>query len=113
MNNQIKKLREAHAITQEELASRVGTTFQQISRLENGERKLSQEWMVRIGKALGVHPYLLIDNSSFEMMTESQGSGEFVNIPEELAWLRFFREMTDGERIFAVKLLKSGFSKAD
>ena len=113
MRNQIKRLREARALTQEELASRVGTSFQQISRLESGQRKLSQEWMDRISAALGVHPYLLIDDSLMPGVEPHQAVGEFIDLPDELAWLRLFRAMTHDERAFSVRLLSKGLSKSD
>lgn len=105
MKNAIRKLRDDRNLTQEELADLVGTSFQQISRLENGNRKLSQEWMHRIGRALGVPPATLMETP--EMV------GEFVDDPDELAWLRLYREMTPDERIMSLKLLSRGFGKPD
>lgn len=61
--NRIKELREAAGLTQEELGERCGTSGTQIWRLETGERKLTAEWMVRIGQALGVPPAELISNA--------------------------------------------------
>jgi phage repressor protein C with HTH and peptisase S24 domain len=38
------------------LADRAGTSAPQINKLEKGERRLTVDWMVRLGKALGVDP---------------------------------------------------------
>ena len=56
--NNIKKLRKAANLTQSGLAEIVvpETSAQQIQRLENGERRLTDEWMARISKALGCEP---------------------------------------------------------
>jgi len=46
----------------EKLAAKVepATSYQQISRLEKGDRTLAVQWIERIGKALGVDPVSLI-----------------------------------------------------
>lgn len=60
MGNRIKELRLKAGLTLDQLAERVGTTNQQISRLEKGERRLTQGWMEKIGPALGVPAPALI-----------------------------------------------------
>ena len=52
MTNQIKALRKRADLTLQALADRVGTTRQQIHKLENGERRLTVEWMRRLADAL-------------------------------------------------------------
>lgn len=56
MGNRIKELREARDWSQEDLAERVGTSQQQIGRLEGERRRLTQDWMERIARALEVRP---------------------------------------------------------
>jgi transcriptional regulator with XRE-family HTH domain len=53
MPNRIKEHRERLGWSQELLAEKAGTTYQQISRLERGERKLHTEWMGKLSSALG------------------------------------------------------------
>ena len=53
LRNRIKEYRLARQWSLEKLGERAGTTRQQIYKLENGELRLSQEWMERIAKALG------------------------------------------------------------
>lgn len=53
LKNRIKEFRLARQWSLEKLGTRAGTTRQQIYKLENGELRLSQEWMERIAKALG------------------------------------------------------------
>jgi len=52
--NRIKEAREAAGMSQSELAKKLGTTNQQISRLELGQRKLTIDWVVKIAKTLGI-----------------------------------------------------------
>lgn len=59
--NRIREIRERLGLTQEQLAERVGTTAQQISRLEKGQRGLDVPWMEKIAAALGEKPAALID----------------------------------------------------
>ena len=60
MDNRIRVLREARSLSLEELAAEVGTTNQQISILENGKRRLTVEWLLRLSKALTCHPWELV-----------------------------------------------------
>lgn len=52
MGNKIKPIRVARGLTQEQLGDLVNTSKTQISRLENGSRKLSQEWLSRLAAVL-------------------------------------------------------------
>lgn len=54
--NRIGKLREERGLTQADLARMIRTSQPQIQRLENGERKLTEDWMRRIARALDVEP---------------------------------------------------------
>jgi transcriptional regulator with XRE-family HTH domain len=60
MPNRIREVREAQRLSMEELAQRMGTSRQQVHKLEKGERKLTQEWMWRIASALEVNPVALL-----------------------------------------------------
>ena len=52
MKNRIRELRRSRGLTLEEVARRANTTNQQVHRLETGQRRLTTEWMDRIGAAL-------------------------------------------------------------
>src|ERR1700740_2499050 len=54
MRNRIRELRQRANLTMQALAERAGTSAPQINKLEKGERKLTVDWMVRLGRALGV-----------------------------------------------------------
>jgi len=58
--NRIRALRLESGLTTVELAKRAGTSNQQIGRLERCERRLTQEWMRRLGDALGREPWELL-----------------------------------------------------
>lgn len=53
MANRIRMARLAAGLTQETLASRVGTSVAQISRLERGDRTLTRNWATRLVEVLG------------------------------------------------------------
>jgi phage repressor protein C with HTH and peptisase S24 domain len=52
--NRIREFRERAGLSMQALADRAGTSAPQINKLEKGERKLTVDWMVRLGRALGV-----------------------------------------------------------
>lgn len=60
--NNIEALREHRGWKRPELAKRMGTTPQQIERLEKGQRKLSQDWIDKAADAFGVTPAAIISN---------------------------------------------------
>jgi transcriptional regulator with XRE-family HTH domain len=62
MINRIRAIRKEKGMTLADLAEACTppTTPQTIGRLETGMRTLSTKWMVRIAKALGVEPELLV-----------------------------------------------------
>ena len=61
----IRALREQQGLSRPELASKCvpATNYQQIEKLERGERRLTIEWVERIAKALEVDPQLLVSGS--------------------------------------------------
>ena len=64
MTNRIKELRERAGLKQSELARRIGSTPSTISRLEDGKRRLSDEYIGRIARALGVSSGDLFEDGS-------------------------------------------------
>lgn len=56
----MEQLREAKGWKRPELAKRMGTTPQQVERLEKGQRGLSQKWIDKAAEALGVSPAAII-----------------------------------------------------
>lgn len=80
-NNRIKHWREHRRLSLAELARRVGTSAQQMGRLEAGKRRLTQDWMVRVAGALAVMPQDLLPES---VVTPPPGTGEPVGSPLEM-----------------------------
>lgn len=54
--NNIKALRESAGLSMAQLAELVGTSDTQINKLEKGERRLTEDWMRRLARALKVQP---------------------------------------------------------
>jgi transcriptional regulator with XRE-family HTH domain len=80
-------MREARALSLETLAERVGTTNQQISHLETGKRRLTAEWLQRLGHALGCHPWTLVSDDLPSPLE-----------PLEIKLLEAFRGLADEQR---------------
>lgn len=58
--NNIQRLRESRNWSRPELGKRMGTSGQQIERLEKGQRNLKQDWIDKAAEALGVSPAEII-----------------------------------------------------
>ena len=52
--NRLREIRTAKGLSLDKVAIAAGTSNQQLSRLERGERRLSHGWMIRLSGALGV-----------------------------------------------------------
>ena len=63
MNNRIKELRKARNLSQDELAVLVNTNSSQVSKLELGKRRLTQEWLMIFARALKVKPAEILEGS--------------------------------------------------
>ena len=83
--NNIEALRTAKGWSRPELGRRMGTSGQQVERLEKGQRKLSHEWIERAASAFEVRPAAIIadgdpDFSPDRQPTVSADVGETVEI---------------------------------
>lgn len=91
--NRIRELRKGRGWTLEHLADHVGTTPKQLSRLERGERNLTQDWMLRISEALGTSPAALFDRTGAARsapLVGYVGAGEmYYPSPESGPWVGF------------------------
>lgn len=61
MKNKLKQTRQNLNMTAKDLAKRAGTTEVQIFRLENGQRKLTVEWLLRLCGAMDVTADEIVD----------------------------------------------------
>lgn len=60
MANRIRALREAAGWSRKALAEMIGTTPNQLVKLENGDRRLSDHWADRLARPLGIQAYELM-----------------------------------------------------
>lgn len=70
LGENIKLMRQQKGMSQEELASRVGTTRSQISNIERGFRKTTTDRMVVIADALGCNVADLYDEEEKKQLDE-------------------------------------------
>jgi transcriptional regulator with XRE-family HTH domain len=94
LKNRIKVIREARGWSLEMLASESNTTNQQISLLEAGKRRLTVEWLLRLGDALNCHPWELVDH----ILPEPPES-------HELILLERFRDLSSDQQRVLLELL--------
>ena len=81
------KIRKARGLSQRQLAAAVNTSNQQISALENGERKLAPEWLERLSKVLNCTKAELLGEEPAETLT-----------PEEKIVLENFRTLSQDKK---------------
>jgi transcriptional regulator with XRE-family HTH domain len=56
LGGRVKGLRKARSLSQSALAERLGITFQQVQKYENGSNRISAAMLIRLADALGVKP---------------------------------------------------------
>jgi transcriptional regulator with XRE-family HTH domain len=97
LSNRVRELRERAGMTLVELATEAGITAPMLSRLERGERALTDHTMAAIAKALGVSKGFILNN-----IDASGGSplrGDFVEDEYEATLLRFWRSLSMDARV--------------
>ena len=92
MNNKVRALRIKHGISQRELAKRVGTSQQQIQRVETGQVAARLELATELSHALGVPLAVLFPDSKQALKRFSK------EITEEPKYLPSNKAYTDLER---------------
>ena len=75
MANNLSKLRNDRGWSQEFLAERMGTTRNQLAKLEGGSRRLSNVWIERAAKAFGVDPGALVTSMDGVPIVGDVGAG--------------------------------------
>lgn len=101
MRNRIREWRVRRDLTLEALADRVGTTAQQISRLERSERGLTDDWLARLAVVLEVAKAdLLLETGT------SPPDGKFAKDAEEQRILAGWRALNESERAIFIRLLE-------
>ena len=85
--NALFDIREKKGLTQKDVAELIGTTANQISRLETGTRKLAPEWLERLSVALKC--------TKAELLGEEPEAG--LN-PEEQKLLEDFRALSPDKK---------------
>lgn len=87
MENRIKPIRESRRLSQTQLGEMVGTGRSTIAKLEAGERKLTQEWMERLSRAL-----------SCSMTDLLPIDGMLVENPDEQSLIEMYRRLDPSAR---------------
>lgn len=79
--NVIKSLREQRGMSQQQLADAVqpATTQSQIDRLEKGERRLTDDWMKRLAKPLGVKAEIFVMTTNYDTLLDETADLETVS----------------------------------
>lgn len=80
-------LRKKRGLTQKQIADAVGVEPNHISKLENGDRKLSPEWLERLSKVLNCTKAELLGEEPAETISE-----------RERAFLEMFRNLSEREQ---------------
>jgi transcriptional regulator with XRE-family HTH domain len=85
VENRLKEIRKELGITQTQLAERCDASLQMIQYLENGQRQITQKWMEKFSKVLGVPMYALfvdpksiLDGFDQELVSRYHASPEHI-----------------------------------
>ena len=116
---QIKAARKAAGLTQKELGSRIGVTYQTVAQWENGLRHPKWETIERIAAALGVPESYFWDTSPFKtfesarqehngFVRHSNASPHICNILESLYGKKELLTLTDEENFFKENIFVFG-----
>ncbi|MEM7261031.1 MAG: helix-turn-helix domain-containing protein [Planctomycetota bacterium] len=93
IGQQIKRLREERRITGKDLASQIGLSQSQMSRLEAGQRRIDTEILARIASALDVSPALFFGSDTAEDADAVQASDLSAKREKELELSQLHAEL--------------------
>ncbi len=79
--NRIREWRMRRDMTQDELAELVGLTNTAVSKIEKGQRRLSDLWIDKFSKALGCRPAELLNDDSSETVVPEANAVPAPEIP--------------------------------
>jgi transcriptional regulator with XRE-family HTH domain len=99
----IRSRRKELGLSQEKLSEKVGVSYQQIQRYENGSSMLNVENVQRVAKALD------IPVTMFFSCSDSAQVGESLQYPspDEKALLRYYRELDgDTDKRLAIRVIR-------
>lgn len=85
MANKIKQLREEAGLSQVALGEQCNTTGQNIGLIERGARRLNDQMMRKIARALNVHPADLLDLEEDDSDAGAKGLGRLADASPPLA----------------------------
>jgi len=98
MANRIRQLRQERDLTLDELATAIGTSFQQLQRLEAGTRRLSEKWMRPLAAALGVEPAALFADEAPNINKVVKQSKKIRLSVEEVLVITWWRSLDLAEK---------------
>lgn len=93
MPNRIREHRKRLGWSQEKLADEAGTTTQQVSRLEKSQRRLADEWLERLARALAVTKADLLSDA-FSIPGRPPGQSDLAKDAVERTLLDFWRNLS-------------------
>jgi transcriptional regulator with XRE-family HTH domain len=100
---EIKRIREAHRMSQMELAEEVGVSFQQIQKYEKGINRISVERIQQIAKALGTSVNTFFEKERVPIVSEPfdeySPKGTLMNVTQEEAKLLQLLRKIDNKKI--------------
>ncbi len=109
IGERVKKKRRELSISQEELAERLGVTYQQVQRYENGMNKLNVENIQVIANALDIPVSYLFGNGRMEKSIVSEAVMPYLPVEESrlLGYFRKIRGKNSKNLVFQVAKLAS------
>ncbi len=101
LTNNIQEQREARGWSRPELAKRMGTSPQQVERLEKGQRNLTLDWIEKAARALGIPP--------LDVIAPKGGTSMRILDPD----IPPTRGAADGDGSIQLKRINLGFAMGD
>jgi transcriptional regulator with XRE-family HTH domain len=108
----VRAQRQQLGLSQSDLADRIGVTFQQVQKYENGSNRISIGRLTRIAEALGVPPTFFFARETKAGVASSNKSREFLAAAGALRLIKAFdrfqtRELRTAFVEFAESIAKS------
>jgi transcriptional regulator with XRE-family HTH domain len=109
----VRAQREQLRLSQADLAERIGVSFQQVQKYENGSNRISIGRLTRIAEALGVPPTFFFARETKAGVARSNKSREFLAAAGALRLIRAYDRLQNPELRTAFVEFAESIAKSD
>lgn len=105
VGKQLRMMRAARGLTQEELGLKLGISYQQLHKYETGANSIAASRLYEISKLLGISPDALFDG--LQPTINANSSNDHLLSRDQVMLLRHLNNLPESRRIAVISFIRS------